>query len=164
VGEDPGQIREEIEATRERMTETADALAAKANMRARAKEKAQARRDAVLARVRAVAPQNRDQAIGQAQAARQALAGRARGLAQNPQQAVDSARSAALAAKQQPQWVALASGVVALLGLRKVRRSRTSRQSPKAAAKATRTGNDARRASGRTKRQAGLRGDRRSRR
>jgi hypothetical protein len=120
VGEDPSQIREEIEATRERMTETADALAAKANMRARAKEKAQARRDAVLARVRAVAPQNRDQAIGQAHAAQQALAGRARNLAQNPQQAVDSARSAALAAKQQPQWLALACGVVALLGTRKV--------------------------------------------
>jgi hypothetical protein len=156
VDEDPSQIREEIEATRERMTETADALATKANMRARAKEQVQARRDALLARVRAVAPQSREQAIGQAHAAQQALAGRARGLAQNPQQAVDSARSAALAAKQQPPWVALACGVVALLGLRKIRRSRTSRPPPKAA----RTGNDARRALGRTTK-AGVRSGRR---
>jgi hypothetical protein len=129
VGEDPGQIREEIEATRERMAETADALAYKANVPARAKETAQARREAMLARVRAGVPQDRDQAVGQAKAAQQALVEKARALAQNPQSAVDSARSAALAARQQPGWVAAGSALVALLGLRKLRGSRRSRQS-----------------------------------
>ena len=128
MGEDPGQIREEIEATRERMSETADALAHKADVPARARESAQARRDALLAKVRAAVPQDRAQAVGQVNAAKQALVGRARGLAQNPQQAVDSARSAVLAAKQQPQRLAVAAGAVALLGLRKRRRSRRSRR------------------------------------
>ena len=150
MGEDPGQIRQEIEATRERMAETADALAYKANVPARAKETAQARREALLARVRAGVPQNRDQAVGQAKAAQQAVVEKARGLAQNPQQAVDSARSAALAARQQPGWVAMGSALVALLGLRKLRGSRRSRRSAQiaraavAAAAAGRTGNGSR--------------------
>jgi hypothetical protein len=133
VGEDPGQIRQEIEATRERMAETADALAYKANVPARAKETAQARREALLARVRAGMPQNRDQAVGQAKAAQQVVVEKARGLARNPQQAVDSARSAALAARQQPGWVAMGSALVALLGLRKLRGSRRSRRSAEVA-------------------------------
>ena len=129
MGEDPGQIRQEIEATRERMAETADALAYKANVPARAKEKAQARREAVLARVRAAAlPQNRGQAVGQAKAAQRAVVDKARALAQDPQQAVDSTRKAALAARQQPQWVAAASAVVALLVLRKLRGARRTRR------------------------------------
>ena len=150
MGEDPGQIRQEIEATRERMAETADALAYKANVPARAKETAQARREALLALVRAGVPQNRDQSVGQAKAAQQALVEKARGLAQNQQQAVDSALSAALAARQQPGGLAIGLALGALLGLRKVRGSRRVRRSAQiaraagAAAAGGRTGNGSR--------------------
>ncbi len=139
MGEDPSQIREEIEATRDRMAETADALAYKANVPARAKEKAQARRDALLARVRSAVPQDRGQAAGQFKAGQQALVGRSRAVTQDPQQAVKSARSAAATAKQQPQWLAAAGGIVALLGLRALRGSRRSRRSAPAAAATART-------------------------
>jgi hypothetical protein len=39
VGQEPGEIREEIEGTRERMSQTADELAAKADVRSRARGK-----------------------------------------------------------------------------------------------------------------------------
>lgn len=42
MGQDPGEIREEIEATRVRMSETADELATKADVRSRARDKATA--------------------------------------------------------------------------------------------------------------------------
>jgi hypothetical protein len=89
-----------------------------------AKEKAH--RDALLARVRSAVPQDRGQAAGQFKAGQQALVGRARAVTQDPQQAVQSARSAAVTAKQQPQWLAAAGGIVALLGLRALRGSQTA--------------------------------------
>jgi hypothetical protein len=39
VGEDPGEIREEVEQTRQRMSETTDALTDKLNMRSRARQR-----------------------------------------------------------------------------------------------------------------------------
>ena len=137
MGQDPGQIREEIEATRERMSQTADALAYKADVRARAKESATAKKDALLGRMRSAAPANRDQALEQARAAQGLVIKRAREVKENPQQArdqaLDTARRAAAAVRANPQPAAIAGALTVLLGLRRVRRSRRAARALKTA-------------------------------
>ena len=99
MGEDPGEIREEIDRTRDQMAETVDALAAKADVRTRTRERVAAKKDELLttvrqrmptsrgeagAQARRVMPTNRDEAIRQAKAAAEgakAQAARIRGAA-----------------------------------------------------------------------------------
>lgn len=121
MGEDPREIREEIEATRDRMSETADALAYKADVRARAKEKAAAKKDALVGRIRGAVPANRAQALGQVTATKDLLIGKARGAAQNPRQARDRATDII---KGNPKLTAAAGALAVLLGLRGIRRAR----------------------------------------
>jgi Protein of unknown function (DUF3618) len=132
VGQDPGEIREEIEATRDRMSETADALAYKVNVPARTKEKMAARKDALLTKVRDVAPTNRQEAAEQLAVGKQLLLGKAREVANNPRQAgrqsLDTTKRAAAAARRNPRMVAIAAGLAAVLGLAAYRVTRRSAQ------------------------------------
>lgn len=121
MGEDPREIREEIEATRDQMSQTADALAYKTDVRTRAKEKATARKDAIVARVRGAVPANRAQAFEQASATKDLLIGKARGAAQNPGQARNQATDAI---KGNPTLTAAAGALAVVLGLRGIRRVR----------------------------------------
>ncbi len=134
MGEDPGEIREQIEATRDRMSETADALAYKADVRARVKDKAAVKKDALVDRVRSAAPANRAEALEQVTAIKQWLVSTARGVATNPRQAqeqsVDVARRAVDAARRNSRVVAVAGGLATLVGLRALWRA--SRSAPPA--------------------------------
>lgn len=56
MSQDPDHIREEIEATRERMGERADALGYKADVPSRTKEYVAEKKDAVVSKVRGAAP------------------------------------------------------------------------------------------------------------
>jgi hypothetical protein len=139
VGQDPGEIREEIEATRDRMSETADALAYKVNVPARTKEKVAARKDALLSKVRDVAPTNRQEAAEQLAVGKQLLVGKAREVAKNPRQAgrqsLDTTKRAATAARRNPRVVAIAGGLAAVLGLAAYRATRRSAPAPAASRK-----------------------------
>lgn len=134
MGEDPREIREEIEATRERMSHTADALTYKADVRARAKERATAKRDALVGRVRGNVPANRTQAGEQITATKELLVGKVRGVAKNPgqtrEQAVDTAKRAAAAIQGNPQLAAGAGALGVLIGLGTIRRARRSAPPP----------------------------------
>jgi Protein of unknown function (DUF3618) len=141
VGQDPGEIREEIEATRDRMSETADALAYKVNVPARTKEKVAARKDALLTKVRDVAPTNRQEAAEQLAVGKQLLVGKAREVAKNPRQAgrqsLETTKRATAAARRNPRVVAIAGGLVAVLGLAAYRRTRRSAPAPAMSRKPT---------------------------
>ena len=56
MGEDPGAIREEIEQTRERMGDTVDALAYKADVKSRAKESVSGKVDTLKSKVTGATP------------------------------------------------------------------------------------------------------------
>jgi hypothetical protein len=56
MGEDPGQIREDIERTREQMSETVEAIGYKADVPNRTKEKVTAKKDAVVSKVTGATP------------------------------------------------------------------------------------------------------------
>ncbi|MDQ3430998.1 MAG: hypothetical protein M3467_02025, partial [Actinomycetota bacterium] len=77
------------------MSETADALAYKANVRARTKEKATTAKDALLGRVRDVASNPR----------------------QAGQQSLDATKRATDAVRRRPQVIAVAGGLAAVLGV-----------------------------------------------
>jgi hypothetical protein len=51
MGQDPGQIREDIERTREQMSDTVGAIGYKADVPSRTKEKVTEKKDAVISRV-----------------------------------------------------------------------------------------------------------------
>ena len=134
MGEDPSQIREEIEATRNRMSETADALAYKVSVRARVKEKVTAKKDAFIGRVRSTVPTTREEAVQQVSGTTHRLAGAARGVLTNPRQArtqsLETARRAGAAARRNRKQVAVVGGLAVLLGLRAYRRARRSDERP----------------------------------
>jgi ElaB/YqjD/DUF883 family membrane-anchored ribosome-binding protein len=60
MGQDPGEIRQEIEQTRAEMSETVDAIGYKADVPGRAKEKVREKVDNVKARLRDAAPSGDD--------------------------------------------------------------------------------------------------------
>jgi hypothetical protein len=77
---DPDEIKAEIEATRAELAETADALAAKLDVKAQAKEKAQVAGERLAAKVdqvRAAAPEPVQNAIGKAEQAAQPVLAKA---------------------------------------------------------------------------------------
>jgi hypothetical protein len=56
MGQDPGQIREDIERTREQMSDTVEAIGYKADVPSRTKEKVAAKKDAVVSTVTGATP------------------------------------------------------------------------------------------------------------
>jgi hypothetical protein len=56
MGQDPGQIREDIEHTRENMGETVEAIGYKADVPSRTKEKVAERKDAIVSKVTGATP------------------------------------------------------------------------------------------------------------
>ncbi len=132
MGQDPSEIREQIEQTRERLGETADALADKANVRARVTQNATARKNALLGRLRQAAPSDRDQAVAQLSRTKQRFVDAARHAAQNPQQtreqATQAAQHAVAAARARPQLPSAAGALIVLLGLRRARKARSARR------------------------------------
>ena len=56
MGQDPGQIREDIERTREQMSDTVEAIGYKADVPSRTKEKVTAKKDAVVSKVTGATP------------------------------------------------------------------------------------------------------------
>lgn len=124
MGQDPGAIRADIEATREHMGRTVDALTAKTSGPARARHQAVATKDDLMNR---------------ATATKNDLAGRARGYAAHPGQAAEQtktqARRARAAARNNPKslasaagtGVALVAGFVALATRARHRQSSPSR-------------------------------------
>jgi ElaB/YqjD/DUF883 family membrane-anchored ribosome-binding protein len=56
MGEDPGQIREDIERTREQMSDTVEAIGYKADVPSRTKEKVTAKKDAVVSKATGATP------------------------------------------------------------------------------------------------------------
>jgi len=81
MGQDPAQVREEIEQTRARMGEHVDALAYKADVPSRAKDKVVNVKDRIAAKVTGVLPDS-DDVKDQAQAAK-GQARKVKGLAQD---------------------------------------------------------------------------------
>lgn len=122
MGEDPGAIRAEIDATRTHMGETADALADKASAREQVKQRADIAKDMV------------SRATGTGTAGD--LVGKARGYANNPeqliglaQQAASQAQRAQVAAKKNPTWAGAAGVIiVALATVRAQARRRKARR------------------------------------
>jgi len=112
VGQDPSEIRSQIEATRDRMSQTADAITYKGNVRARVKDKATAKKDALLGKARSVAPTSRQEAVEQLTATGRRLAGTARDVAGNPRQAREQAVGAA---RRNLPALAFAGGLALLL-------------------------------------------------
>lgn len=127
MGQDPSEIRSQIEATRDRMSQTADAITYKGNVRARVKDKATAKKDALLGKARSVAPTSRQEAVEQLTATGRRLAGTARGVAGNPRQAREQAVGAA---RRNPPALAVAGGLALLLGVGAYRRASRSVKSP----------------------------------
>ena len=56
MGQDPGPIREDIERTREQMSDTVEAIGYKADVPSRTKEKVTAKKDAVVSKVTGATP------------------------------------------------------------------------------------------------------------
>jgi Protein of unknown function (DUF3618) len=56
MGQDPGQIREDIERTREQMSDTVGAIGYKADVPSRTKEKVTEKKDAVISKVTGATP------------------------------------------------------------------------------------------------------------
>ncbi len=104
MGQDPGAIRADIEATREHMGKTVDALTAKTSGPARAKQQAIATKDGLMNR---------------ATATKNDLVGRARGYAAHPGQAAGQtktqARRARATARNDPKSLASVAGTAAAL-------------------------------------------------
>ena len=92
MGEDPDRIRREIEATREEMGETVDALSYKADVKSRAKENLMGKKDALKSKVTGVGDATPDGA-----------------------QVKDNARRAAGVAQENPLGLAVGSVAVGLI-------------------------------------------------
>lgn len=78
MGEEPGEIRQEIEATRAQMSDRADALAYKADVPGRAKDKVTDTKDRLVGKIRGHTP-DRGEAAGQARV----QANKAKGIAED---------------------------------------------------------------------------------
>jgi ElaB/YqjD/DUF883 family membrane-anchored ribosome-binding protein len=92
MGEDPDRIRREIEATREEMGETVDALSYKADVKSRAKENLMGKKDALKSKVTGVSDATPD-----------------------GEQVKDNARRAAGIAQENPLGLAVGSVAVGLI-------------------------------------------------
>jgi len=92
MGEDPDRIRREIEATREEMGETVDALSYKADVKSRAKENLMGKKDALKSKVTGVSDATPDR-----------------------EQVKDNARRAAGIAQENPLGLAVGSVAVGLI-------------------------------------------------
>ena len=92
MGEDPDRIRREIEATREEMGETVDALSYKADVKSRAKENLMGKKDAIKSKVTGVSDATPD-----------------------GEQVKDNARRAAGVAQENPLGLAVGSVAVGLI-------------------------------------------------
>ena len=92
MGEDPDRIRREIEATREEMGETVDALSYKADVKSRAKENLMGKKDAIKSKVTGVSDATPD-----------------------GEQVKDNARRAAGIAQENPLGLAVGSVAVGLI-------------------------------------------------
>ena len=90
MGEDPDRIRREIEATREEMGETVDALSYKADVKSRAKENLMGKKDSIKAKVTGATD-------------------RASGSTPDGEQVKDNARRAAGVAQENPLGLAVGS-------------------------------------------------------
>jgi ElaB/YqjD/DUF883 family membrane-anchored ribosome-binding protein len=100
VGEDPDRIRREIEQTREQMGETVGALGYKADVKSRAKESIQAKKESVMGVVQSA----RERVVGAGQSVGDA--------APDPDQVKHQAQRAASVAQENP--LGLAVGAVAV--------------------------------------------------
>jgi len=96
MGEDPDRIRREIEATREEMGETVDALSYKADVKSRAKENLMGKKDSIKAKVTGTSDR-----VGDA--------------TPDGQQVKDNARRAAGIAQENPLGLAVGSVAVGFL-------------------------------------------------
>ena len=96
MGEDPDRIRREIEATREEMGETVDALSYKADVKSRAKENLMGKKDALKSKVTGAGDR-----VGDA--------------TPDGQQVKDNARRAAGVAQENPLGLAVGSVAVGLI-------------------------------------------------
>lgn len=134
MGKEPGEIREEIEQTRDRMSLIADALADKADVRSRAKDKAKATKEQVTTKVRAMVPSNRDQARDQAVAAKDRLVGGVRAAIpkdrdQAREQVIGGAKRVAAGAKNNRGRLAVGAATAgALIWRAKITRARSRTQ------------------------------------
>ena len=96
MGEDPDRIRREIEATREEMGETVDALSYKADVKSRAKENLMGKKDALKSKVTGASDRVGDSTP-------------------DGQQVKEGARQAASVAQQNPLGLAIGSVAVGFL-------------------------------------------------
>ena len=118
MGEDPGRIRQEIEQTREQMGETVDALGYKSDVKTRAKQSLQQRKDSLKESVVAAKDSVRERVGGTTDRVSEAtpdsgeVAERAR---QTTTQAKAQARRAAGVAQENPIGLALGSVAVGFL-------------------------------------------------
>jgi len=107
VGEDPDRIRREIEQTRAEMSETVDALGYKADVKERAKESIQEKRDSVKESVVGATQTVRDKLVGAKDTAVDATP--------DTQQVKQSARKAAGLAQENPLGLAIGSVAVGFI-------------------------------------------------
>jgi Protein of unknown function (DUF3618) len=122
VGEDPDRIRREIEQTREQMGETVDALGYKTDVKARAKDSLQDKKESVMGvvqsakeRVVGAGQSVGESVVGAGQSVGQSVAGAGQSVgeaAPDPQQVKQQAKRAASVAQENP--LGLAVGAVAV--------------------------------------------------
>jgi uncharacterized protein DUF3618 len=111
VGEDPDRIRREIEQTREQMGETVDALGYKTDVKARAKDSLQDKKESVMGVVQSA----KERVVGAGQSVGESVAGAGQSVgeaAPDPQQVKQQAKRAASVAQENP--LGLAVGAVAV--------------------------------------------------
>jgi ElaB/YqjD/DUF883 family membrane-anchored ribosome-binding protein len=104
MGEDPSTIRHEIEETRERMGDTVDALAYKADVKTRAKESVSEKVDSLKSKVTGA----KDSVTGTVSGAKDSVAG----AAPSPGQVKHGARRAAGVAQENPIGLAVGAAAV----------------------------------------------------
>jgi Protein of unknown function (DUF3618) len=111
MGQDPGEIREEIERTRDQMSQTADALAAKADVRSRTRLRVTEAKQKLIGGVRQRLPADRQEARERVRArlpaTRSEAVQQAKVVALQAKTRVVSAKAAAQA---DPRGTALAAG------------------------------------------------------
>jgi gas vesicle protein len=114
MGEDPGQIRQEIEQTREQMGETVDALGYKADVKTRAKESLQDKKESVRESVTGAKESVKATITGATGRVSEATPDRGE-VADSARQANVKVRRAAGVAQENPIGLALGSVAVGFL-------------------------------------------------
>jgi ElaB/YqjD/DUF883 family membrane-anchored ribosome-binding protein len=118
MGQDPDQIREDIEQTRTEMSETVEAIGYKADVPSRAKEKVSEKMDNVKSKVRGTATRAKEAVVGTASRAGDSVSGatsRVSDATPSGDEVKQKTRQAAGIARENPLGLAIGAAAVGFL-------------------------------------------------